>query len=141
MAISQGKNSYMTTWRLIQSGGIVPFLRVGPKSSLLLYSVFRPIDMARKIHMKGKSFTYIQIIGVSADNQGKGVGGRLLQSLITMSDESKLPIYLETGTGSNVRLYERFGFKTLEKIMLPIINQPMWAMIREVKRDKRASVS
>jgi hypothetical protein len=28
-------------------------------------------------------------------------------------------------------LYERFGFKTLEKTNLPVIDQQMWAMIRE----------
>ncbi|HKL47080.1 MAG TPA: GNAT family N-acetyltransferase, partial [Candidatus Izemoplasmatales bacterium] len=59
--------------------------------------------------------------------------GKLLRALIAMTDEVKLPIYLETETENNVHLYERFGFKTLEKMALPVINQPMWTMLREVK--------
>jgi len=54
-----------------------------------------------------------------------------------MTDEVKLPIYLETETESNVRLYERFGFKKLEQMNLPVINQPMWAMIREINDNDK----
>ena len=61
----------------------------------------------------------------------------MLKELIAMTDEVKLPIYLETETESNVRFYKRFGFKTLEQMNLPAINQPMWAMIREIKDDDK----
>ena len=49
------------------------------------------------------SFVYLQIIGVASENQGKGHGGKLLKELLVMTDEAKLPIYLETETESNVR--------------------------------------
>jgi len=103
---------------------------------MMVASALSPIDGIRKKHMKNKSFAYLQIIGVSSENQGKGHGGKLLREFIAKSNEAKLPIYLETETESNVRLYERFGFKTLEQMNLPIINQPMWAMLCEVRIDE-----
>ena len=62
--------------------------------------------------MKNKSFIYIQIIGVSSENQGKEYGRKLLRGLIEVK---KTPIYLETETESNVPLYEQFEFKFLSK--------------------------
>ena len=133
LAITQNEYSYMSLWRMIRSGSIIPFLSIGFKSFMMVASALSPMDGIRKKHMKNKSFAYLQIIGVASENQGKGHGGKLIKELIAMSDEVKLPIYLETETESNVRLYERFGFTTLEQINLPVINQPMWAMIRETK--------
>ena len=137
MAITQDKYTYMSLWRLIRSGSIFPFLSIGFKSFMKVASALSPIDETRKKHMKNMSFAYLQIIGVASENQGKGYGGKLLKELIAMTDKVKLPIYLETETESNVRLYERFGFKTLEEMDLPVINQPMWTMLREIKDDDK----
>ena len=135
MAITQDEYSYMSFWRIIRSGSIFPFLRIGFKSFIKVAGALGPIDVARKKHMKNRSFAYLQIIGVASENQGKGYGGKLLREFIAVADEVKIPIYLETETGSNVNLYEQFDFKTLEKMNLPVINQPMWAMMREVNAD------
>lgn len=80
--------------------------------------------------MKGKAYTYLQIIGVAPSFQGQGFGGKLLHALIEKSEQTGVPIYLETETEANVSLYEYFGFSVIKKIMLPIINLPMWEMIR-----------
>jgi ribosomal protein S18 acetylase RimI-like enzyme len=122
---------------MIRSGSILPFLSIGFKSFIMVSSALSPIDGIRKKHMKNKSFAYLQIIGVASENQGKGYGGKLLKELIAMTDKVKLPIYLETETESNVRLYKGFGFKKLEEMNLPVINQPMWAMTREIKDDDK----
>lgn len=135
MAITQDEYTYMSLWRMIRSGSIFPFISIGFKSFMKVASALSPIDDVRKKHMRKKSYVYLQIIGVASENQGKGYGGKLLKELLAMADEVKLPIYLETETESNVHLYERFGFKTLEQMNLPVINQPMWAMIRESKDD------
>lgn len=132
MAVTQDEYTYMSLWRMIRSGSIFPFLSIGFKSFMKVSGALSPMDAIRKKHMGNESFAYLQIIGVASENQGKGYGGNLLKELIAMTDEVKLPIYLETETESNVSLYERFGFKTLEEINLPFINQPMWAMIREI---------
>ena len=132
MAITQDEYSYMSFGRIIRSGSIFPFLRIGFKSFIKVAGALGPIDVARKKHMKNRSFAYLQIIGVASENQGKGYGGKLLREFIAVADEVKIPIYLETETESNVNLYEQFDFKTIEKMNLPVINKPMWAMMRKV---------
>jgi len=131
MALTQDRNTHITTWRLIRSGGIVPFLSIGLGSLMRVAGSLSPIDEVRKKQMKNKAYAYIQIIGVASEHQGKGYGGKMLRALIEASDDADLPIYLETETESNVALYERFGFRTCQHMKMPVIDQPMWAMIRE----------
>ena len=131
MAWSAGNLSYMPIWRMILSGAIVPFLQLGLKDASRIGLAFEPMDKARKRHMQGVTYIYLAIIGVSSKYQGKGCGGKMLRSLIEISDKKRIPIYLETETDKNVSFYEKFGFKILDQITLPLIDQIMWEMKRE----------
>ena len=68
------------------------------------------------------------MVGVSRSNQGKGFGGKMLEAVIKKSNELSIPIYLETETENNVRFYQKYGFKVIKKIELPVIKQTMWTM-------------
>jgi ribosomal protein S18 acetylase RimI-like enzyme len=92
---------------------------------------FLPIERDRREHMRGRAFIYLQIIGVAPRHQGKGFGGRLLRAIIAESEQEGRPLYLETETEENVRLYERFGFRVIRKLILPGLELPMWEMARE----------
>jgi ribosomal protein S18 acetylase RimI-like enzyme len=83
--------------------------------------------------MKGRAYIYLMIIGVASEFQGQGFGGKLLRALIEKSERGGVPIYLETETERNVRMYERLGFRVLNQITLPLVNLPMWEMVREPK--------
>jgi ribosomal protein S18 acetylase RimI-like enzyme len=131
MAYTSGKLSYMKMWRLIRSNAIFPFMKLGGNVGRRISLAFAPMETDRKKHMRQNSFIYLFIIGVSTKSQGKGHGAKLLKSLNEMSDQAELPIYLETETENNVRLYEKFGFKILDQRMLPVVNLPVW----EMKRD------
>jgi GNAT superfamily N-acetyltransferase len=56
---------------------------------------------------------YLMLIGVAPEWQGHGVGGALLQPGLTRADNEGVPCYLETGTKSNVRFYQRHGFEVV----------------------------
>lgn len=71
-------------------------------------------------------------LGVSSANQGQGYGTQLLNDLIERGKKENLPIYLETETEVNVEYYKKFGFEVVKEMILPIINQPMWVMKREL---------
>ncbi len=45
-------------------------------------------------------------------------------------DNQDLNLYLETEKEENLRFYEKHGFTVLEKINLPILDLPMWLMLR-----------
>jgi len=81
--------------------------------------------------MKGRVYIYLMIIGVASEFQGQGFGGKLLGALIEESEQIGTPLYLETTTETNVRMYERLGFRLLNQIILPVVNLPQWEMVRE----------
>lgn len=125
-----GNLSRMTMWRLMRSGAFkstIKMARLGKK----MKPAFKQIEEDRKKNMKGRKFIYLQVIGVAPKFHGQGFGGKLIRALIEKSDREGIPIYLETETENNVKMYERFEFKLIKKITLPDINLPMWEMIRE----------
>lgn len=66
--------------------------------------------LIKKIQPKD-TMTYLWFIGVNLAEQNKGIGSRLLQSIIEQSNQDKRPIYLETSTIRNLPWYSKFGFK------------------------------
>lgn len=66
--------------------------------------------LIKKIQPK-EPMTYLWFIGVGLDDQNKGYGSKLLQSIIDHSDKNKKPIYLETSTLRNLPWYKKFGFE------------------------------
>ena len=91
--------------------------------------IFRPIEADRKEHMRGKSYIYLQVIGVAPTLQGQGYGGKLLRALFEQSEQAGVALYLETETEDNVRMYEHFGFRVIQEITLPVVNLPMWELV------------
>ena len=69
----------------------------------------------KKNHPK-KPFIHLWYIGVDPMFQNKGVGSKLLNEIL-LRYPKKL-FYLETSTATNIPFYEKFGFKTVEKIDL-----------------------
>ncbi len=120
----------MPMWRLIRSGAIWSGLKVAVQLAQL-GSVFKPIEDDRKENTKGICFIYLPVIGVAVEFQGHGFGGELLSALIAESERAGIPLYLETESETNVRWYERFGFESVKQINLPVINLPMWEMLRK----------
>lgn len=122
----------MTMWRLIRSGalwsgmGVADAVRLGRKMG----PVFNPVQVDRKQNMQGGPYIYLPMLGVAAEHQGKGVGGRLLRALIAQCEQARLPLYLETETEDNVRWHTGHGFDVIKQISLPGINLPMWEMVR-----------
>ena len=126
----------MTIWRMVRSGSIISGMKMGmtmARHAQKMRFVFEPLEADRKANMKGRSYVYLMIIGVASEFQGQGFGGKLLGALIEESEHVGVPVYLETETERNVRMYERLGFRLLNQITLPVINLPMWEMVREPK--------
>ena len=126
-----GKYADMDFFRMLFSGAMWAGMKMGMEIAQKLKVVFGPVEQDRKVHMQGRDYLYLQIIGVAPQYQGLGLGGKLLAALFADSKQSGLPIYLETETEENVRLYEHLGFSVLNMVTLPLIDLPMWEMIRE----------
>ncbi len=131
-AWASGEMADMTPWRMLLSGALGSGIRMGMTVTRKMMRVFAPIEADRKATMQGRPYLYLLVIGVAPQFQGKGFGGRLLRALIEKSELMQAPIYLETETEDNVRLYEYFGFEVIKEVMLPVVDLPMWELVREV---------
>lgn len=131
IAWTPGQRARMSLSGLLGSGALWAGLRMGGLLSARVQAVFRPIEADREAHLRGREYLYVVILGVAPQQQGQGIGGRLLRAAIAESERQGLPLYLETETERNVAFYARHGFRTLQQVMLPIVNLPMWEMIRE----------
>ena len=128
-----GKYADMNAWRAIRSGGMSLGMRMGLKTAMKMGTIFKQIVKDRREHVAGCAFLYVLVFGVSTELQGKGFGRKLIDVAIEKSQREGLHLYLETETEENVRMYEHFGFGLLKKITLPILDLPMWEMVREPK--------
>lgn len=77
---------------------------------------------------------YLAAIGVDTDRQRQGLGSRLLEPQLARADREGIPCYLDTHRESNVRLYERHGFRVTWEGPAPGHPVTVWSM----RRDARA---
>ncbi len=126
-----GKFADMTMWRVLAGGGLSAAMRMGASISKKMLPVFKPISDDRHKYMEGKKFLYVLIVGVRTELHGQGYGSKLISAATEKAETEKIPVYLETETLENVEMYEHFGFKVLQKITLPLIDVPMWEMLRD----------
>lgn len=80
-------------------------------------------------HHPEQACFYLQFIGVAPDQQGRGLGSRLLATVLQRCDATGTPAYLEATSVSNRRLYQRHGFETTGEITLPQ-GPALWPMWR-----------
>ena len=128
-----GKYADMTMWRILLSGAMGAAIRMGSNASKKMGPAFKPVIEDRNKYMAGQNFLYLLIVGVATELQGKGFGKRLIGVAIEKSEREGIPLYLETETEENVNMYKHFGFQLLKKSTLPIVNLPLWEMVREPK--------
>ena len=131
IAVVPGKYYDMNMWRLLMAGSFPLMGKMGSTIGKKMGPCFGPLIKDQKENMNGRDYIYLFLLGVKKESQGKGIGGKMLRSIIDDCDQKGLPIYLETETVENVQMYEHFGFKIVKKITIPEINCPIWEMLRE----------
>ncbi|CAM4332226.1 GNAT family N-acetyltransferase [Lacicoccus alkaliphilus] len=78
-----------------------------------LYRLHKAMQQPRSIP---KEAVLLEILAVSPDFQGRGVGSAMMNSLDDYSQSVGRPIYLYTGNAENVSYYEKLGYRTMETI-------------------------
>ena len=74
---------------------------------------------------------FLDSIGVLPQYQGQGYGGNLIRAMLVRTDRQRLPVYLDTMDEADVRRYEHFGFRVIDKSPVPKTNLTNWSMLRE----------
>jgi ribosomal protein S18 acetylase RimI-like enzyme len=71
---------------------------------------------------------YLGYLGVRGSRQGRGMGGALLDEVLTRADEAKASAYLESSNERNLTLYQRHGFEIVEEVRLLGKGPSVWLM-------------
>lgn len=80
-------------------------------------------------HHPAQPCFYLQFLGVVPDQQGRGIGSRLLRAVLRRCDATGTPAYLEATSVANRRLYRRHGFDTVGELTVAH-GPPLWPMWR-----------
>ena len=83
----------------------------------------------RRLALAPKLHWYLLALGVAPNQQGQGIGRALLSEVIRLADVDGMPCYLEVFEEHLVELYERKGFRVLQKSDLPY-GLTLWCMLR-----------
>jgi ribosomal protein S18 acetylase RimI-like enzyme len=127
-------NTRQTFWRMLRTGmgfarAVMKFEAEGRKRFLEI------INYADQEHerLMPQPHWYLWAIGVEPENQGQGIGGRLIEPVLKRSAEAGLPCYLETQTEANVAFYQKRGFKVLSAGEVPGHGVVAWTMARALE--------
>lgn len=78
-------------------------------------TVFKLFGEMGRVH-PSEPHWYLPLIGVAPNRQGRGLGGRLLASVLARCDADGLPAYLEASSSRCIPLYRRYGFEPIGEI-------------------------
>jgi ribosomal protein S18 acetylase RimI-like enzyme len=128
--------------RIVGVCGIAPpgTCRPGPLQQLRMMPAMLalgPARMRRTVewvttwgdHHPESAHSHLGPVAVQLDLQGRGIGSKMLAEYAARLDAADEDAYLETDKPENVRLYERFGFKTISEG--PVLDVPNWFMWRD----------
>lgn len=73
-------------------------------------------EKAIKSNYPQKPFYYLWFLGVSPDQQNRGIGTKLLTEIIQESIARNRAIYLETSSIKNLPWYKKFGFSIFKEL-------------------------
>ena len=95
--------------------------------------VQKAIDMAEEWARRAPKEPYWHLgpVAVEPDLWGLGIGSEMIEQFCTKIDADGEMGYLETDKPESVRLYERFGFSTVDEG--PVIGVHNWFMVRPAR--------
>ena len=93
-------------------------------------AVIGALQKAEAKHPKEPHY-YLLCLGVEPELQGRGIGTQLMAPVLEKADREGMPAYLESSKERNLPLYERNGFKVVERIELAKDGPSAWLMWRE----------
>lgn len=73
--------------------------------------ILRNERFTHKQYPKRQSYIHLYLIGVLPECQGQGYASSLMNPVLEQTSKKTIPIYVETANASNVKIYERKGFK------------------------------
>ena len=89
------------------------------------------VDLGEYAKKPDKPHAYLVFLGVRPDRRGLGLASMLLEEKLRLLDAAGMPAYLENSNESNLRLYQRHGFKLVDSFKQKNGGPTEWCMWRE----------
>ncbi|KAL0471192.1 hypothetical protein QR685DRAFT_525702 [Neurospora intermedia] len=83
--------------------------------------ILGPLCEAREEVMGGGAYIYVHAIAVDPKHQGRGAGAMIVKQLVHLSNDSNLPIYLESSASAE-GLYKKMGFVRVPKEKASVVH-------------------
>lgn len=106
--------------------------QAGAPSLRFVAGALRLLSLIDRLHMKEPHY-YVECLGVDPDQQGKGLGRRVLDAVLAMADRDGVPTYLETSNPKNLPFYRVFGFDVTNEVSLSGGYPPLWTLLRKAR--------
>jgi len=118
--------------KILRSGGLKLLLKSGNKAVSRMNLV---ASISTEHYKKNAVSPYMTLatIGVKPEYQQKGYSKLLINNMLNELDKKKISCYLETDTNKDVEIYKKFGFKIIDKTMIPDTVIPVYLMFRKYK--------
>ena len=128
-------NTEVTLWRILRTGlGLQRAVaRFNPRARQEFLAALAYMDEIHK-QKAPEPHWYLWALGVEPSRQGRGIGGSLIEPVLTQADKTGLPCYLETQTERNVTFYQKRGFEVVSDGVVPGQEVRIWMMLREPQR-------
>ena len=81
------------------------------------------------------AYWYLGVLATSPDQQGQGLGERVLEPVLDSADRTGTAAWLETMSERNVGFYARRGFEVAREVDLPDGGPRCWLMYREPRGE------
>ena len=122
----------ISTLSFIWNGGYWIIYNQGIKASYRM-ATFESFAMNLKKKYTNNEDWYLYNLCVSKEAQGKKIASKLMKPLLNYFKLNKKICYLETNNDRNAPIYEHFGFKVMEKTIVPNSDVPHYAMLFDCK--------
>jgi ribosomal protein S18 acetylase RimI-like enzyme len=120
---------FPTFLRMVRCGMLALPFRFGGPGFKRLQAADKVAEHLHHAHAPGPHW-YLWVIGVDPARQSMGIAGRLMRPVFEEADRERYRCYLETHKESNVRTYERYGFRVVSQTPVPKHALTVWAMLR-----------
>ena len=120
------------TLPFLLNGGLKLILHAGPGIIGRLLT-FESYAMNLKKAFTDNFDWYLYNLSIKKDAQGKGLASKLMRPMLQFCDDEKMQAYLETNKGTNVGMYQHFGFELMREELIPNTPVTHYAMVRAPK--------
>lgn len=102
---------------------------------------FRSSNYLERLHKEAISRPHwiLVFLGVEPSQQGKGIGGELIQPILDQADAEGVPCYVESADERNHNFYKRHGFEIVKQSQVPNGATMVWIFVREPSVQRKRS--